>query len=213
MTAAVGAGVLGVGVAVAATLGVSSAALTVSTGASSIAATTCSLNAASNDSHVSQASPASSFGTATTLSVRSSVAANMRTFVQFSLTSCAIPANALVTDGELKLILSSAPTASRTYDAHRVTASWAEGTITWTNQPAVSASTTAGVTTGTTSNVTLNWDVTSDVQAFLDGTSSNFGWRIKDRTEDSATARTGQFRSAEYTTVNQRPILDVTYYP
>jgi hypothetical protein len=207
------AGIFGVGIAVAATLGVSSAALTVSTGASSIATTTCSLNAAPNDSYVSQASPTSTFGTATTLNVRSSLSANMRAFVQFSLASCSIPANALVTDAELKLFMSSAPAASRTYEARQVSASWAEGTITWTNQPAVAASATATVATGTTASVTLLWNVTADVQAFLDGTASNFGWRIKDQTEDSATARTGQFRSAEYTTVSQRPALDVTYYP
>ena len=211
--AAMFAGIFGVGVAVAATLGVSSAALTVSTGASSIAATTCTLNAAPNDSYVSQASAASNFGTATTMSVRSSLAANMRSFVQFSLGSCSIPANALVTDAELKLFMSTAPTLSRTYEARQVTASWAEGTITWTNQPAVAASATASSATGTTASVTLRWNVTSDVQAFLDGTASNFGWRIKDQTEDSSTARTGQFRSAEYTTATQRPALDISYYP
>jgi hypothetical protein len=60
--------------------------------------------------------------------------------------------------------------------------------------------------------VTLSWDVTADVQAFVDGTADN-GWRINDQTEGSATARTGQFRSAEYGTVSQRPILEVSYYP
>jgi hypothetical protein len=213
LAAAVVAGFFGAGIAVAATLGVTSAALTVSTGPSTIAVTTCSLTAASNDSYVSQASPASSFGTATTLNVRTSAAANMRAFVQFSLAPCSIPANALVTDGELKLFMSSSPAATRTYDAHRVAASWAEGTVTWTNQPTVAASATASVATGTTSNVTLKWNVTADVQAFLDGTASNSGWRIKDQTEDSATARTAQFRSAEYTTASQRPTLDISYYP
>jgi hypothetical protein len=213
LAAAVGAGVFGVGVAVAATLGVASAALTVSTGASSIAATTCSLNAATNDSYVSQATPASNFGTATALNVRSSTAANMRAFVQFDLASCSIPANALVTSASLKLFMNSAPTASRTYDAHRVTATWAEGTISWTNQPAVAAWASSSVATGTTSSVTLTWNLTSDAQSFLDGTTSNFGWRIKDQTEDSATARTAQFRSAEYTTAGQRPTLDISYYP
>jgi hypothetical protein len=215
-TIAVGAfsaGIFGVGVAVAAAFGITSASLTVSTGASSIAATTCSLNAAPNDSYVSQASPSSTFGTATTMNVRSSLSANMRAFVQFSLASCSIPANALITVGELKLFMNSPPTASRTYEAHRVTASWAETTVTWTNQPAVAASATASVATGTTSSVTLKWNVTSDVQAFVDTTASNFGWRIKDQTEDAATARTGQFRSAEYGTISQRPVLDISYYP
>jgi hypothetical protein len=200
------------GGALAASLGVTSSSLTVSTYASSITPSICTLSAASNDAYVSQASASSNFGTATALNVRSSAAANMRTFVQFSLSSCAIPANALVTSASLKLFMNSAPTASRTYDAARVTGSWTESTATWSNQPAVAASASASVSTGTTSNVTLAWTVTADVQSFVDGT-SNFGWRIKDATEDSATARTGAFRSAEYGTAAQRPVLTVTYYP
>jgi hypothetical protein len=205
--------VFGVGVALAATLAVTSSTLTVSTGASSISVTTCSLNAAPNDTYASQSAPSSNFGTATTLNVRSSLTQNMRAFVQFDLAPCSIPANALVTGASLKLFLNSAPSASRTYDAHRVTSTWAEGTLTWANQPTVAAPATSSVATGTTSNVTLTWMVTSDVQAFLDGTASNFGWRIKDQTEDSATARTAQLRSAEFGTVSQRPILDLSYYP
>ena len=203
---------LGVGGALAASLGVSSTTLTTSTGAASISATVCALSAADADSYVNEASAGSNFGTATNLDVRSSSAGDRRTFVQFSLTGCSIPATALVTAASLKLFMFAAPTATRTYDAHRVSASWTETGITWTNQPAVAATATASVATGTTSNVTLTWVVTSDVQAFLGGTANN-GWRIKDLTENSATARTGQFRSAEFGTASQRPILEITYYP
>jgi hypothetical protein len=207
------AAVLGVGTALAATLGVSSTKLTVSTYASSIPASTCTLSAADADSYVNQSSAASNFGTVTNLDVRSaSGSANRRTFVQFLLTSCSIPANSLVTAATLKLYMYTAPTATRTYEARRVTGAWTETGVTWTNQPAVAGSATATVTTGTTANVTLSWDVTSDVQAYVDGT-SNLGWRIADQTEGSATARLGQFRSAEYGTAAQRPILDITYYP
>ncbi len=65
---------------------------------------------------------------------------------------------------------------------------------------------------GQTLSVTLTWTVTADVQAFVDGTANN-GWRISDRTESSGTVRTSQFRSAEYGTAAQRPILEATYYP
>jgi hypothetical protein len=58
----------------------------------------------------------------------------------------------------------------------------------------------------------LTWTVTADVQSFVDGTANN-GWRIGDATENSATARSAQFRSDEYTTAAQRPVLEVTYYP
>ena len=105
----------------------------------------------------------------------------------------------------------TAPTASRTYEAHLVSAAWTETGVTWTNQPAV-GTLTASTATGTTANVTLTWAVTADVQAFVDGT-TNRGWRIKDQTESSAPTRNAVFRSAEYGTASQRPVLEVTYYP
>ena len=200
------------GVALGATLGVSSATLTTSTGAASISPTTCTLNAADADSYVDGLSTGSNFGSATTLDVSSSLLGDRRTFVRFSLASCSIPGNALVTAASLRLVMYSAPSASRTYDAHRVTASWTEGGVTWSNQPAAAASATSSISTGTASNVTLAWTVTADVQAFVDGTTNN-GWRIRDQTENAAIARTGQFRSAEYGTAADRPMLEVTYYP
>ena len=93
-----------------------------------------------------------------------------------------------------------------------MTGAWTETGVTWTNQPAVAASATSSVVTGTTSNVTLTWTVTADVQAFVDGT-TNRGWRLIDQTESSGAARLGQFRSAEFGTASQRPVLEVTYYP
>ena len=200
------------GVAVAATLGVSSTKLTTSTGASSIAPTTCTLSAADADSYVDQASTLSNFGTATSLEVRSqSLSRNRRTFIQLSLAACSIPANALITAANLKLFMFTAPTASRAYEAHPVTGAWTETGVTWTNQPTVGAL-TASTATGTTANVTLTWAVTADVQAFVDG-STNRGWLIKDQTESSSTTRNAVFRSAEYGTASQRPVLEVTYYP
>ncbi len=105
--------VLATGVALAATIGVSSTKLTTSTGASSISATTCTLSAANADSYVNEASAGSNFGTATNLDVRSSLAGDRRVFVLFSLTSCSIPANSLITAANLKLFMYAAPTASR----------------------------------------------------------------------------------------------------
>ena len=204
---------LGAGVAVAATLGVSSTKLTTSTGASSIAPTTCTLGAADADSYADQATAGTNYGTATNLDVRSqSSSRNRRTFVQLNLGACSIPANALITSASLKLFLYAAPTQSRTYEVHRVTGAWTETGVTWTNQPAVAASATSSVATGTTSNVTLTWTVTADVQAFVDGT-TNRGWRLIDQTESSGAARLGQFRSAEFGTASSRPVLEVTYYP
>jgi len=202
-------------IGVAALLDVTSKSVTVHTATSSISPTTCTLSTADADSYVSSSSPSSNFGTAATLNVQAAgiLGSDMRTFVRFMLGSCSIPASSLVTAASLELYLYAAPGAARTYDAHRVTASWTETGITWSNQPGTAASATASVSTGTTDNVTLTWDVTTDVQALVDGTANN-GWQVRDQDESPLLgSQLGQFRSADHGTASQRPILEVTYYP
>jgi hypothetical protein len=207
-------GSAGPGVAAAASLLLSSRSLTTYAAASSVPLSSCTLTPVA-DSYVAGniLNTGSNFGTATTLSVRSDVLGDRRTFVRFDLSQCADAAQARVTSAELRLYLSAAPSATRTYDVYRVTAAWAENGITWSNQPGTAASATAGAPTGTASGITLAWGVASDVQAFVDGASANFGWALRDRTEASLTARTGTFTSRDDATVAQRPKLVLAYYP
>jgi hypothetical protein len=69
----------------------------------------------------------------------------------------------------------------------------------------------ASVSTGTTNGVTLQWTLTSDVQGFVNGTFTNFGWMVRDSTESAAVAREGRFRSKE--SAGPDPQLVITYYP
>lgn len=174
---------------------------------------TCTLTA-SGDSYVSEdvLSQDSNFGTATTLTVESSIAGDERSFATFDLVSCGIPTGTDVVSATLKLYLSTAPTTSRTYDAHRVTQSWTETGVTWTNQPTVAGAATASTATGTTNGVTLTWSVTSDVQSFVDETASNFGWRVADNAEGSVVVLTGTFSAREHATASQRPALEVVFW-
>lgn len=190
--------------------------LTVYAAASTVPISSCALSAPAADTYADQGSSLSNFGTATTLQVRSGttllvVPANKRTFVRFDLSACSIPANARVVTAGLALSMSTAPSASRTYQVRRITESWGETTLTWSNQPGAAASATATVATGTTANVTLEWNVLTDVREFLDGTAANNGWLIADSVESD----TGEsvFRSREHTTASERPRLVVTYYP
>jgi hypothetical protein len=167
--------------------------------------TTVTLTAVA-DTYANQGSPTSNFGTATTLNVRSASSGNRRSFVRFNLS--AIPTSARVQQATLQLTMSTAPTASRSYEAGTVSATWAETTLTWNVQPAAAAA-TATVASGTTSGVTLSWNVTPDAATFVTTPASNFGWRIKDVTESSATARLGVFRSRQ--AASGRPTLVVVY--
>lgn len=195
------------GAAFAASLGVSSARLTSFAAASSVPTSTCSLDAAA-DAHVSNAllEGGSNFGNAAELHV-SGGGTDKRSFVRFDVSSC-VPSTAEVKSASLRLFLVDAPSSSRTYAAHGVTASWAEGSVTWDNQPGVGSS-SGTVPTGTTDGVTLSWTVTSDVQSFVTG--SNDGWRISDTNESGLlSSQEGRFGSSEGA---NGPTLEITYYP
>jgi hypothetical protein len=211
--------VVATGVGFAAALAITPKSLTVHTAASTVPISTCTRTPAA-DSYVHASNGGNNFGTATTLQVRSAVALGLlpddkRSFLRFDLSSCSIPTNARVETASLTLFLSTAPSASRTYELHRATASWGETTVTWNNQPAVAAVATGSVATGTTANVTRQWNVLADVRTFVDGTVANNGWRIKDLVEGGLLGNSfeGQFRSREHTTTSQRPTLAITYYP
>lgn len=166
-----------------------------------------------HDSYVDMNLSSTNYGGLTELHVRSTNTGNpdtnQRTFLQSS--TAGIPPTATVVSATLRLYMFGAPTATRNYDAHRATATWAESTITWATQPAVAASASATTATGTTSNVWLEWTVTSDVQGFINGSLSNYGWRLKDQVESSATDHLAQFYSKEQTEVTQDPQLVVSY--
>jgi hypothetical protein len=204
--------VLGGAVGFAASLALTPKRLTVFTSASSIPVSTCALGAAA-DTYADGAvlNQGANFGTATLLHVRSDTLGNKRSFARFNVASC-VPNGARIKTATLSLFLSTAPGASRTYEARRVTASWGETTLTWSNQPAVAGAATDSVGTGTTNNVTRSWNVAADVQAFANGTANN-GWRVADSTEGVLGAQEGRFSSREHATVSQRPSLAITFYP
>ena len=160
------------------------------------------------DTGANQASPTTNTGTATTMLVESATSANQRSFVRFDLS--AIPTTARVQSATLQLTMSTAPTATRTYEVDKVSAAWTETALTWSTMPAAAAA-TATVASGTTSGVNLTWNVTSDAQTFVANSATNFGWQIKDTSESSTTARTATFRTREWTTAAQRPTLTVIY--
>ena len=201
-----------VATAFAASLTVTSSSLTSFSGATSVPTSSCTINPAA-DSYVSNAllQGDSNFGTATQLHV-SAGSTDKRTFARFAVIGAGcVPSGAEIKSAKLRFVLTTAPGQSRTYVANRVSASWAEGTVTWNNQPAVGAS-SGNVTTGTTAGVTLEWTVTSDVQAFANGTATNNGWRIADTDESGLIgSQEGRFNSRE--AAASKPELVVVLYP
>lgn len=180
------------------------------------------------DATVRQNSATSNFGTITTDTVSTATTSNQRMYIRFDLTTCspAIPTTAVVRLATLRLYMTAVPAACRTIDLFPSTASWTETGLTWNNQPfgttlnnPASGSRTGSFAVGTPAgcqNLTNNayvvgGTVTTDVQSFVDGSVSNFGWMLRDDVEASSTTRTVNFSSKELGTVAQEPQLVVTY--
>ncbi|MGH2741046.1 MAG: DNRLRE domain-containing protein, partial [Thermoleophilaceae bacterium] len=159
--------------------GVSSQKLTVEEKATSVPTTMSCTASATADNYVSQSDPVTNFGSADFVEVRAFITSDRRTFVKFDVAGCSIPATATIDSATLSLYMHAAPGSSRTYQARRVTASWIETGQTWNNQPAVAGADTSTFSTGTISNVWKSADVKADVAAFVAGSQTNHGWRIK----------------------------------
>jgi hypothetical protein len=198
-----------VGAAAGAALSVTPARLTVFS--KTVVRATCTLAAPAADASVREdlLNAGSNFGSATTLDVDAGLDARRYSFLRFDLAACALPAGAWVESATLTLTVLATPGA-RTYDVHRVTASWAESTVTWNNQPATAALPSASFTMPTSALVQREIDLTADVDSFVSGAAANQGWRLSDA-GTTVLAALGQFGSREHATAARRPQLVVAY--
>jgi hypothetical protein len=167
---------------------------------------TCLISAATGtstsvvDAYVDQATPAVP-GSPASLNINSENGKVRRTYVQFDLSACSpeVPSNATVRTAALRLYAGAPVNACRSHDLFTVAAAWSESTLTWANQPfgttlnnPAQAQRKSFLTIGTqggcqntAGGYVTGWDVTSDVQAFVTGSTANHGWMIRDDTEAS----------------------------
>lgn len=155
---------------------------------------------ATQDTRIQQDLPNNNYGNAASLLVRSLSAGNRRAVVYFPLP--AVPANCTLTSATLRLFAASAA-GGRSINAYRAAAPWAEGTVTWSNQPGI-----AGAPVGSPSaSGWVQWNVTSHVGIMYAG--SNFGFLLRDRIENAASGQQQSYRSSE--AFNNHPELVVTF--
>ncbi|HEY1659826.1 MAG TPA: DNRLRE domain-containing protein [Candidatus Sulfotelmatobacter sp.] len=150
------------------------------------------------------------YGTAPTIRLESSEFGQSiaNSYIQFDLSS--IPSSytgANVTKASLKLFVNSIAQPGGSFNVDLVNGSWTEDGITYNNAPALGTTITNGIAL-TTANVNhyVIVDVTSAVQAWLDGTQSNDGIAL--------VANIGLgvfFDSKENTTTSHPPELDIVF--
>lgn len=199
------------GVGHAGALGISSAYLTAAARVYG-APITCTLTAVA-DSYVDAALATTNFGTSGVLDLNPSSVDTERVFVRFDLTACspAIPTDAIVQTAQVRLTVASLVLATRTIDLRRAVAAWTEAGVTWNTQPAAAGLVigSASVTDGQAAVTVISWTATSDVQSYVTGAATDFGFRLSDSAEGVALGVVLSFSSRE--AASGRPQLVVTY--
>lgn len=163
-----------------------------------------------DDTFIDEKNPSSTHGSSSDLNVRSkSTNDDQRSLVKFDTSS--LSSGTSVIKATLRLFMNDDPPSSRSYDLYRITSAWNENTVNWTSKPTTAPGTTDSTDTEITPNVWLEWDVTPDVQEFINGTFTNYGWMIQDSSEEAASGQQGQFKSSEDGTESKRPQLVVDF--
>jgi hypothetical protein len=72
--------------------------------------------------------------------------------------------------------------AGRPLTAYRITSDWDEMTVNYNTRPSKSTNVSASKNIPGSVGVGMNWDLTQDVQQYIDNPGVNFGWEIMDET-------------------------------
>ena len=161
------------------------------------------------DSYVNQALPGTNYGTATTMYIQAKTKTAKRALAQFDLSS--IPSGSTINSATLELYAASI-VGTTTLNVHRITGTWTETGVTWTNQPSFTSTADASISGGSGVGWRI-WNVLSVVQSWYNGTNTNYGLLVKCSTETGITAITYTFATKEYSTTTYRPILRINYTP
>jgi len=169
-----------------------------------LATFTCAQITPSDDAYIDTTKPTTNYGSAVTLDVKSP---SQTAYITFDLSS--IPSGytgSNIAKASLKLYVNAVTTAG-SFNVDYVNGAWAEKTIDASNAPPPGATITASVPLAKTQALDyVIIDVTSAVEAWLNGTEPNYGLALVANSGLSAT-----FDSKESKTQSHPPELDVVF--
>jgi len=134
---------------------------------------------------ISQRSPDYNYGSTETITVRNEYGATHEWgeegLIKFDLSS--ISPGSTISSAKLKIYYSKwndNNPSGRKLNLYRITSDWDEDMVTWNNQPSYATQPTADSSVPSATGVWMSWDVTDDVQDFVNGQATNYGWKITD---------------------------------
>jgi hypothetical protein len=154
------------------------------------------------DAWIDKASSSSNKGNDSILKVQSKRNNDFRVLIRFELPP--VPEGYVIESATLRLY-SPSGTSNRTLQVRRIAASWTESGVTWANQPATSGA----AATATSGTGWREWNVMAQLQAMY--ASGNYGFQIRDASENSSAGFEQQFHSREKG--QDMPELVITFRP
>jgi hypothetical protein len=152
------------------------------------------------DSWLKEPNPSENHGTDVENSSKAGTNDRNRPVWKFDLSS--IPADSLVSSALASFYVTDSSSGSRS--VHRITDSWSEGTVNWTNTAADYDATAIDTFTPSSSSAFVDVDLTQLVQDWICGTYSNHGILFATSSTNEA-----KFASEEWSTSGQRPYLTI----
>jgi hypothetical protein len=157
------------------------------------------------DTQIGAASPTKNYGTSTVANSGLVGGSTRQTLLSFDLSP--IPAGSRIDSAALTVHENATSGATSAVDVHRITAAWAETTVTWSSfagayNPTVEATFLSGVTPGS-----RTVDITGVVQGWRSGATTNNGVLLA---QPSATTFTS-YNTGEATPASTRPALAVCF--
>lgn len=130
------------------------------------------------------------YGSLTYISTRNRYGASCQPYywehdilIRFDLSS--IPAKTSIASAKLYLYYyayGDTNPANRSLTAHLLKGDWTEKTVTYNTSPGYDPIVSASAIVPSAPGKWMSWDVTSDVQKFVNGEKINYGWQIMDET-------------------------------
>lgn len=170
----------------------------------------------SKDSYLNEDNPNNNYGNLVSILVDSEAAKPLQGIIQFNISS--IPANAIINSANFQIYYTGTSGDTVGTQIKRVTSNWLENGVTWnsngiglwTNPGGDYATTNYSILTiGTTPNIWLNYNITTLVKQWYNGTYNNYGMIIKPTYAPGNNEKI--LASSNYATSTLRPKLTILY--
>lgn len=162
-----------------------------------------------DDATISEPDPNVNSGNSDSIILRNTETWNLEGLIKFNLS--AVPSNVTIMIAGLQAFYhdnEDGNPSGNQVNLYRITSDWDEETVTWNNQPSYVGEPSSSAIIPATINNWVYWNATGDTLLFYDGSTPNYGWRLKDITFDWDNAKI-YFRSKDY--IEYHPHLIIGY--